>query len=99
MSCENHKKEVAGISDMKILAEMIGDLHYETLAELFKNMEAKFLKDYEKDNSVGRKELAMYLWDASIDAGCIYRYIQRAWQISKPFINHNNQPKSQKPTT
>lgn len=32
--CKNHKKEVAGISDMKVLAEAIGDLHYEALAEV-----------------------------------------------------------------
>jgi len=29
----NHKKEVLGESDMKVLAEKIGDLHYETLSE------------------------------------------------------------------
>lgn len=84
--CSQHRKDVAGITDMKQLAEMIGDLHYEVLAELFSHLEKKFMDDYEKDNKAGRPELAMCLWDASIDAGCIAKYIQHAWQISKPFM-------------
>jgi len=38
--CSQHKKEVAGILDMKVLAEMIGDLHYETLAEFLNSLAA-----------------------------------------------------------
>jgi hypothetical protein len=85
-NCANHKKEVAGISDMKLLAEMIGDLHYESLKNLFFALEAKFYEDHQEDGKAGRKVLAMCLYDASIDAGCIALYIQKALEISKPFM-------------
>lgn len=87
MSCEQHKKEVAGISDMRILAEMIGDLHYETFAELLNRLAEKIFNDYSKDKEAGRTELAnCLLWTyygihkASYGA-------ERAWRISKPFMS------------
>lgn len=88
-NCLNHKKEVAGISDMKLLAEMIGDLHYETLGKLLHNIENKILIDYQRDEKAGRTELAICLWDASIDIGCAALFIDKAWQISKPFMTNN----------
>lgn len=48
-NCSQHKKEVAGISDMKVLAEMQGDLHYETMAQLFKELGDKLASDGLKD--------------------------------------------------
>ena len=61
MNCSQHKKEVAGISDMKQLAEMIGDLHYETLAEFLNALAEKLHNDYVKDDEAGRTELAKCL--------------------------------------
>ena len=63
--CSNHKKEVAGISDMKLLAEMIGDLRYDTLEELLDKLADKLLLDAAKDRAAGRNKLADELHSAS----------------------------------
>lgn len=88
--CSQHKKEVAGISDMKQLAEMIGDLHYESFAQLLEHLSDKLLKDYRTDTEAGRKQLGLCLFDASVDLKCSSRFIHRAWQISKPFMKPNS---------
>lgn len=84
--CSNHKKDVAGISDMKVLAEMIGDLHYETLASMMKNLYDKLWKDGQKDIKEGRTEIGNQLLDASFCADEVRFHIEQAWQISKPFM-------------
>lgn len=90
--CSRHSKQVAGISDMKLLAENIGDLHYETLAELFHELQEKFDRDYQRDSKAGYAQLAMCLWDASIDCGSVSLYIKNAWRISKTFMTKPSQP-------
>ena len=87
MSCEKHKKEIAGISDMKVLAEMIGDLHYETLHDLLKHLGHKIFKDSQKDERVGRDRLSMELFKASLKIDSAYPHIYKAYEISKPFMN------------
>ena len=86
MDCLKHKKEVAGISDMKMLAEMIGDLHYESLTELMKCVALKLYKDGRKDISEGRTRLGFHLMDAGENVAKTYENIKNAWQISKPFM-------------
>ena len=84
--CKNHKKEVAGISDMKVLAEAIGDLHYEALAELFGHLSKKFFTDAQKDARAGRDNLSNRLYGISYNMRqCAYS-AEIAWQISKPFM-------------
>ena len=85
--CSNHKKEVAGITDMKVLAEMIGDLHYESLAELMGRLATKMYKDGLMDRVNGREYLGYKLDDASNYLSNAARSIQKAWEISKPFMN------------
>lgn len=85
-NCEKHKKEIAGISDMKVLAEMIGDLHYESLTEFLDRLCDKLLLDAAKDRAKGRKDLANVL---EYSANHIYEAhveMETAWQISKPFM-------------
>lgn len=86
-SCENHKKEVAGISDMKELAELIGDLHYESLAELLKELSQKLKQDSRKDWGNKKIQLAKRLRTASVYIKSAFVSINEAWQISKPFMN------------
>lgn len=91
MSCEQHKKEVAGISDMKVLAEMIGDLHFEAMAELYKHLAGKHWMDSFKDANDGKKDVAAqlkYIHHAMVIAGY---GAERAWQISKPFMLSSEQ--------
>ena len=84
--CKKHKKEVAGISDMKILAEMIGDLHYETLAELLAKLNQRIWEDSLKDRKEGRIKLAKELYRAASSLADAYNHIYDAWQISKPYM-------------
>lgn len=84
--CCRHKKEIAGTSDMKVLADMIGDLHYETLTELLGALAEKISMDGHKDESNGREKLAEQLYNV---AGLISKaqiHCNWAWQISKPFM-------------
>ena len=86
-NCERHKKEVCGVSDMKVLAEAIGDLHYATLSdlmfELFKKIEADGMRDLEAK----RLALADNLLNASRGIYLAHHHILAAWRISKTFMN------------
>lgn len=88
-NCSNHKKEVAGISDMKVLAEMIGDLHYSAAVELYAHLCDKYELDSIKDreNTEHPKvKLANILHLISIEFEIISALSTSAWQISKPFM-------------
>lgn len=85
--CSNHKKEVAGISDMKVLAGMIGDLHYEAFSELLIRLAEKLYADAAKDHRSGRGQLACQLNYAAQRIWYAQEDIRKAWEISKPFMN------------
>lgn len=85
-TCSNHKKDISGIFDMKQLAEMIGDLHYESLAQLFKHLSQKLKQDSRKDWSSKKVQLSIRLKAASINTKQASNEITQAWQISKPFM-------------
>lgn len=89
-NCSNHKKEIAGITDMKLLAEMIGDLHYESLAELFKHLSKKFNQDSRKDWGNKRVQLSIRLKDASISTKSTYVSLNQIWEICKPFMQNSD---------
>ncbi len=89
-SCGKHIKSVAGVIDMKQLAEMIGDLHYEILGELVKQLWLKLDKDGHKDIQSGRIKLGCDLLEASTKAFLLYEEIQKVWEISKPFMSKKN---------
>lgn len=84
--CSNHKREVAGISDMEILAEMIGDLHYETFTVLLYRLTKKLEKDSMNDNNAGREKLASALQYAGLSLFESACRMERVWNISKPFM-------------
>lgn len=89
--CSNHKKEVAGVTDMKILAEMIGDLHYETLKDLLFRLSTKLYRDGLKDKDGNRSRLSYELTAASDNMQAAAENIKEAWQISKPFMSNSEQ--------
>lgn len=72
--------------DMKILAEAIGDLHYETLAELMTHLTDKLEDDCIRDKRGGRVDLATVLYEASKYIRFARFKISQAWAISKPFM-------------
>lgn len=89
-NCSNHKREVAGISDMKKLAEMIGDLHYEILDQLLYELHNKLWSDAAKDRKNDRPQLAKALTAAASLIGAADMEIRKAWEISKPFMEPEN---------
>ena len=81
-----HPKNVGEYTDMKKLAEDIGNLHYETLYELLGKLAHKLGDDCLNDQGNGRQKLANELAEASnniTDAACS---IGTAWEIFKPFM-------------
>ena len=86
-NCSNHKRDIAGISDMKALAEMIGDLHYETLTELFLHLSRKIDSDAVKDNDAGREKIASALQYAGMSIFESALRLEKVWKISNPFMN------------
>ena len=87
-NCAQHKKEVAGITDMKLLAEMIGDLHYETLGKLLDALADKIYADGQKDFVNGRPSISHHLYNASHHIADAFLHIEKAWEISKPFMDN-----------
>jgi hypothetical protein len=88
--CSRHSKQVAGVSDMRLLAENIGDLHYETLQELFGRLSIKLYRDGFDDRLAGRQKLGAALNNASISLKTAASHIKEAWDISKPFMKQQN---------
>lgn len=85
-NCSNHRKDLFGQTDMKVVAEAIGDLHYETLAKLLKEIGNKIFYDSRKDRENGRTKLASQLWQSSLHIGTASGYISEASKISEPFM-------------
>ena len=81
--CKRHLKEVAGITDMKILAEMIGDLHYETLSTLLYHLSNKVYTDGQKHFVNGRTKLSHFLFESQIKIHSAHQNIEQAWKMSE----------------
>jgi ADP-heptose:LPS heptosyltransferase len=73
-----HKTKV-GIRSLKKLAEDIGNLRYDALAEFFRHLKNKLLNDSEADLSRGRKKLARHLFDASMNMFMTEIEIRDCW--------------------
>lgn len=83
--CSGHKKDLFGERDMKKVAEVIGDLHYEAMAELYNHLAEKHLNDHLKNKKDHPDEAAALIWmhHAVNKASC---GAERAWKISKPYM-------------
>lgn len=91
LDCSNHKKDVAGITDMKLLAEMIGDLHYESFSDLLYHLSEKIYRDGQKDFVNGRTHLSHHLFVAQMKLHAAHQEIYQANKISKPFMEDKTQ--------
>lgn len=76
---------------MNHLAHLIGQLHYESLAELFGHLQNKFWSDARKDQEAGRERLSDQLFDIAIACNNAKYHLDKAWQISKPFMKDHDQ--------
>lgn len=90
-NCSDHNKDVAGIDDMKVLAELIGDLHYESLDSLLDNLAVKIHIDGRNDFDEGRPNLGIALQNSALYLQKARQYMRQAWEISKPFMEENKE--------
>ncbi|MGD1905188.1 MAG: hypothetical protein ACFB0C_04245 [Leptolyngbyaceae cyanobacterium] len=68
------------------LAEQIGNLQYDTLAELLDLLAQKVAKDADKDQGRGRVKLAQELSNCSNHLAVAAHHISKAWQICEPYV-------------
>lgn len=90
--CSTHRKDLNGLTDMKAVAESIGNLHYETLAELLLRLKEKLQDDSTKDKEGGRELLAKKLWLAAGGIYTGYVNITIASAVCKQFMNEARTP-------
>jgi len=84
---EKHPKQIEKYSgSLKELAEDIGNLHYESLAEFLNHLSTKLDNDSDKDMSAGRIKLSDTLVEAEYYVRHAADQISIAWTISKPFM-------------
>ena len=85
--CSKHKDYVEGFSgNLTDLAEKIGDLRYDTLAEFFCLLSDKICRDGYKDKSAGRTKLAVSLFDISEYLESAEVAAIKSWKISEPYM-------------
>ncbi|MBV5328714.1 MAG: hypothetical protein JZU65_13975 [Chlorobium sp.] len=82
-----HTAKVKGVNFEKDeLAERIGNLYYDSLAELLQALSAKLQKDSEADRKRGRVKLAGELAASAKQVAAAARHIENAWDICEPFV-------------
>lgn len=72
--------------NLKELAQDIGNLKYDALAEFLDHLSSKIFEDSKKDKKRGRAKLAESLTDASAMLDGSTHCIKNAWRISEPFM-------------
>jgi hypothetical protein len=87
-SSYKHKKSIEKYNgSLQELANDVGDLHYESLVEFLSLLEKKLYDDSLKDKKSGRVKLSNQLYQASSLIGISSFKIEKAWEISKPYMN------------
>lgn len=79
-----HKTAIEGYY-LTELAEKIGDLRYDALADFLKELSLKIEKDGLKDESRGRVKLATQLKKTADELKTCSENIKVAWDICEPF--------------
>jgi hypothetical protein len=75
------------------LAEDIGDLYYDSLADFFRLLAAKLKKDGASDKSRGRIKLSNELFACSEKLSEAAQHIDIAWKICEPYVASNDSKK------
>ncbi len=68
------------------LAEILGDLKYDQLAEFLDHLSTKIRTDAEKDRQRGRSHLALSLYRAANHIKQSAGAIDKAWDICEPYM-------------
>ena len=81
-----NKHIIKSNTENKDLAEEIGDLYYDSLADFLKELSKKLEKDSIADMNRGRDKLANNLNQASKKILDASKEINEAWDICEPFM-------------
>jgi hypothetical protein len=85
----DHKNYIENYKgNLKELAEDIGNLKYDALADFLRLLSEKIKKDGEKDKLRGRIKLSTSLFNCSEKIGQSAENIDKAWEISEPYFKH-----------
>lgn len=92
-NCSNHRKDLHGETDMKHLAEEVGNLHYESLSTFLYYLSEKVYQDGRKDFCAGRYKLAEHLFEAQKTLHRAHQKIDQAFKICAPFMEQSTNEK------
>ncbi len=82
-----HTKQVKGLTmDNQTLAEGVGDLYYDALAEFLGALSHKLQQDGDADATRGRKKLAASLHNSAQHLQQAAEQIGVAWEICAPYV-------------
>ena len=82
-----HRESVEGFDgSLAQLADDIGDLKYDSLAEFLRLLAAKVERDGAKDQARGRARLAVALQSSAAHIAAAAVSIGTAWRVSKPYM-------------
>lgn len=81
-----HKTKISKYNNLDDLAEEIGDLRYDALANFIGLLADKIERDGDKDQSRNRVKLAGNLHDCANQLKKAKSSIDRAWKICEPYM-------------
>ena len=91
-----HQQAVKGYSGTpEQLAEDIGNLRYDALAELLRLLAEKIQRDSAKDQARGRPKLAAALLGAADQTDAAALSIEGAWRLSEPHMTESDSVKTE----
>jgi monomeric isocitrate dehydrogenase len=91
MSAPKHPETITAYPDsLTTLANEIGDLRYDALAEFLMTLSQKLESDGKKDGARGRKQLAHCLQASSEAIKHATEEIQTAWHICEPYMHEKS---------
>ena len=83
--CSKHKIPEY-LSNLEQVANDIGDMPYDKLAEFFGHLQIKIRKDSENDGRGGRTRLSLLLNRTSFNISIIQDQFRKIWEICKPYM-------------
>jgi len=72
--------------DLKELAQEIGNLQYDKLAEFLYHLESDLEKQSENDARKGRVQLSNTLREVHLNIQLAIKPLEKAWRICKPYM-------------
>lgn len=88
-----HTDNIEHYDDFELLAEKLGDLYYDSLADFLRLLSEKILRDGNADMRRHRAKLSGHLIQSSKYLEQASTEIQQAWEICKHYIEDEDKKK------